>query len=66
MEIGRLGPQHWTAVRIAHQLGLSHAIISRVHRWLKVNRIGDLEPGVPANRYERAVLGDMLHLDIKR
>jgi transposase InsO family protein len=66
MEIERLRRQRWTGVRIALKLGLSHATVSRVLRRLKLNRIRDLEPGLPANRYEHAAPGDMLHLDIKR
>jgi transposase InsO family protein len=66
MEIERLRRQRWTGVRIAHQLGLSHATISRVLRRLKLNRIRDIEPSLPPNRYEHAAPGDMLHLDIKR
>jgi transposase InsO family protein len=66
IEIERLRRQRWTGVRIAHQLGLSHATISRVLRRLKLNRIRDIEPQLPPNRYEHAAPGDMLHLDIKR
>jgi hypothetical protein len=65
MEIERLRRQRWTGVRIAHQLGLSHATISRVLRRLKLNRIRDIEPQLPPNHYEHAAPGDM-HLDIKR
>jgi transposase InsO family protein len=66
MEIERLRRQRWTGVRIAQQLGLSRATVSRVLRRLKLNRIGDIEPQLPPNRYEHAAPGDMLHLDIKR
>jgi len=66
MEIERLRRKRWTGVRIAVELGLSHATISRVLGRLKLSRIRDLEPPRPANRYEHAAPGDMLHLDIKR
>lgn len=66
MEVERLRRQRWTGVRIAQQLGLSAATVSRVLRRLKLNRIRDLEPVLPANRYEHAAPGDLLHLDIKR
>jgi len=66
MEIERLRRQRWTGVRIALELGLSHATVSRVLRRLKLNRIRDIEPRLPPNRYEHAAPGDMLHLDIKR
>ena len=38
MEIEQLRRQRWTGVRIAQQLGLSHATVSRVLRRLKLNR----------------------------
>jgi len=66
MEIERLRRRRWTGVRIAQQLGLSHATVSRVLRRLKLNRIRHLEPQLPGNRYEHAAPADLLHLDIKR
>lgn len=65
-EIEQLRHQRWTGVRIAQQLGLSAATVSRVLRRLKLNRMRDLEPRLPPNRYEHAAPGDLLHLDIKR
>ena len=44
MEIEQLRRQRWTGVRIAQQLGLSHATVSRVLRRLKLNRIRHVEP----------------------
>ncbi len=66
MEIERLRRQRWTGVRIALELGLSRATVSRVLRRLKLNRIRDIEPQRPAQRYEHPQPGDLLHLDIKR
>jgi transposase InsO family protein len=66
MEIEQLRRQRWTGVRIAQQLGLSPATVSRVLRRLKLNRTRDLEPRLPPNRYEHAAPGDLVHLDIKR
>ena len=66
MEIERLRRERWTGMRIAQQLGLSPATVSRVLRRLKLNRIRDIEPRLPANRYEHAAPGDLLHFDIKR
>jgi transposase InsO family protein len=66
MEVERLRRQRWTGVRIAQQLGLSAATVSRVLRRLKLSRIRDIEPQLPPNRYEHAAPGDLLHLDIKR
>jgi transposase InsO family protein len=66
MEIERLRRERWTGVRIARQLDLSRATVSRVLRRLKLNRIRDLEPRLPPNRHEHAAPGDLVHLDIKR
>jgi transposase InsO family protein len=66
MEIERLRRERWTGVRIARQLDLSRATVSRVLRGLKLSRIRDLEPRLPPNRYEHAAPGDLVHLDIKR
>ena len=41
-------------LRIAQQLGLSHATVSRVLRRLKLNRIRHIEPQPPPHRYEHA------------
>lgn len=65
-EIEQLRRERWTGVRIAQQLGLSPATVSRVLRRLKLNRIRDLEQRIPPNRYEHAAPGDLVHLDIKR
>jgi transposase InsO family protein len=56
----------WTGVRIAQELKLGPATVSRILRRLKLNRIRDLEPQLPPNRYEHAAPGDLLHFDIKR
>lgn len=66
VEIEQLRRERWTGVRIAQQLHLSRATISRVLRRLKLSRIRDLEPRQPPNRYEHAAAGDLVHLDIKR
>jgi transposase InsO family protein len=66
MEIERLRRERWTGMRIALQLGVSPATVSRVLRRLKLSRIRDLEPRLPPNRYEHPAPGDLLHLDIKR
>jgi IS30 family transposase len=44
MEIEQLRRQRWTGVRIAQQLELSPATVSRVLRRLKLNRIRHVEP----------------------
>jgi transposase InsO family protein len=66
MKIEQLRRERWTGVRIAQQLDLSRATVSRVLRRLGLNRIRDLEPAPVVQRYEHAAPGDLLHLDIKR
>ena len=58
--------ERWTGFRIARQTGLSRATVSRILCRLKLNRIRDLEPKPPVERYEHAAAGDLLHLDIKK
>jgi transposase InsO family protein len=58
--------ERWTGLRIAQQTGLSRATVSRILRRLKLNRMSDLEPKPPVQRYEHANAGDLLHLDIKK
>ena len=65
-QVESLRRQRWTGVRIAQQLQLGAATVSRILRRLKLNRIRDLEPQLPPNRYEHAAPGDLVHLDIKR
>jgi transposase InsO family protein len=57
--------QRWTGVRIAQTTALSHATISRILRRHHLNRLRDLEPVVPVQRYEHPHPGDLLHLDTK-
>lgn len=66
VEIERLRRERWTGVRIAQQLALSPATVSRALRRMRLNRIRDIEPKLPPNRYEHAAPGDLLHFDIKR
>ena len=58
--------ERWTGVRIAQQLGLSRATVSRILTRLKLNRVKMLEPQIPVIRYEHAAPGDLLHIDIKK
>src|SRR5690348_11418 len=66
MEIERLRRERWTGMRIAQQLGLSRATVSRVLRRRQLNRIRDLAPQPAVVRYEHPAPGDLLHFDIKR
>ena len=58
--------ERWSGHRIALQTGLSRSTVSRILGRLKLSRIRDLEPKPPVQRYEHALAGDLLHLDIKK
>jgi transposase InsO family protein len=45
---------------------LSRATVSRILTRLKLNKTKMLEPRIPIVRYEHAVPGDLLHIDIKK
>jgi transposase InsO family protein len=65
-KVEALRRERWTGKRIALELTLSPATVSRILRRLGLNRIRDLEPYEPVRRYEHAHAGDMIHLDIKK
>jgi transposase InsO family protein len=52
--------------RIAHELGLSRATVSRILRRAGMNRLRSLDPPPPVVRYEHKHPGDLIHFDIKR
>jgi transposase InsO family protein len=58
--------ERWTGKRIAGELSISPATVSRVLRRLGLSRLRDLEPAEPVRRYERARPGELIHLDIKK
>jgi transposase InsO family protein len=64
--IAALRRQRWTGRRIAAEVGVSAATVSRVLRRAGLNRLRDLEPAEPVRRYEREAPGDMIHIDIKK
>ena len=65
-QVEHLRRQRWTGCRIAGHTRLSPATVSRILRRLKLNRLRDLQPAPPVQRYEHAAPGDLLHLDIKK
>lgn len=65
-KVEALRRERWTGKRIALELKLSPATVSRILRRLGLNRMRDLEPAEPVRRYEHAHPGDMIHLDIKK
>jgi transposase InsO family protein len=64
--IAALRRERWTGRRIAAELGVSPATVSRVLRRAGLSRMRDLAPAEPARRYERARPGEMIHIDIKK
>ena len=65
-QIEALRRQRWAGVRIAMTVSVSPATVSRILRRLGISRLRQLDPPVPAQRYEHAAPGDLLHLDIKK
>jgi transposase InsO family protein len=56
----------WNGWRIAREVGLSRATVSRILRKNGMNRLRSLDPPLPVVRYEHAHPGDRIHFDIKR
>jgi transposase InsO family protein len=56
----------WNGWRIARELHLSRATISRILRRAGMNRLRSLDPPPPVVRYEHKRPGDLIHFDIKR
>ena len=65
-QIAALRRQRCTGRRIALQVQVSPATVSRVLKRLGLNRLSALEPAAPVLRYERQRPGELLHLDIKQ
>ena len=56
----------WNGGRIARELKLSRATVSRILRRNGMNRLRSLDPPPPVVRYEHPHPGDLIHFDIKR
>jgi transposase InsO family protein len=56
----------WNGWRIAQELKLSRATVSRVLRRAGMNRLRSLDPPPAVIRYEHKHPGDLVHFDIKR
>jgi hypothetical protein len=65
-QVERLRRVRHSGKRIAVELGLSPATVSRILKRLGLNQTRALEPAVPMSRYERARPGEMIHIDIKK
>lgn len=64
--IEALRRQRWTGQRIAAELGVSPATVSRLLKRLGLNKLAALEPAEPVRRYERKTPGELIHIDIKK
>jgi transposase InsO family protein len=56
----------WNGWRIARELKLSRATVSRILRRAGMNRLRSLDPPPPVVRYEHKHPGSLIHFDIKR
>ena len=64
--IAALRRERWTGKRIAAELGVSPATVSRVLGRAGLSRLRDLAPAEPVRRYERKRPGELIHIDIKK
>lgn len=64
--IKMLRKRRWTMDRIAREIGCHLSTVSLHLKKMGLNKLSALEPAKPANRYERAYAGSLLHLDIKK
>lgn len=65
-KIKALRKQRWTMDRIAQEVGCHPSTVSLHLKKMGLNKLSVLEPARPANRYERAYAGSLVHLDIKK
>ena len=52
--------------KIAAEVGVSAATVSRILKRRGLNRLSALEPAEPVRRYERTAPGEIIHIDIKK
>ncbi|MCP4803872.1 MAG: IS481 family transposase, partial [Proteobacteria bacterium] len=55
-----------TGRAVSVRTGASRSTVSRLPRAARLSRARDLKPPQPANRYERATPGEILHVDITK
>ncbi len=65
-QIQTLRRQRMSGPAIAQALGLARSTVGLILRRLGLGKLSALEPKVPVVRYERAMPGEMIHLDIKK
>ena len=66
VEIERLRRQRWTAAQIADAVHLGRSTVARLLSRLGLARLQQLAPCPPAQRYEYARPGELLHVDAKK
>lgn len=66
VEIERLRRQRWPAAQIAEAVQLGRSTVARLLGRLGLARLQQLTPRPPAQRYEYARPGELLHLDAKK
>jgi len=64
--IVRLRRERLTCRRIAAVVRRSHATVARVVRAAGLSRLRSLDPPAPPRRYQRATVGELLHIDTKK
>jgi transposase InsO family protein len=65
-QIVALRQQCWTGAQIAAWVGVSRATVGRLLRARGLARLRALEPRPSSQQYERAVPGELLHVDTKK
>ena len=65
-DIEALRRERLTGAAIAGRLDMARSTVGLVLRRLGLGRLKNLEPPIPIVRYERALPGEMIHLDIKK
>ena len=65
-QILALRRQRRPAAEIAQRLGLPVSTIGRLLRKQGLGRLRNLDPKLPAQRYERRAAGELLHIDVKK
>ena len=55
-----------TATEIAEVLGMAHSTVSAILTRRGLGRLARLDADEPANRYERPMPGELIHIDVKK
>jgi transposase len=64
-EIETLRRQRMSGPQIARALGMARSTVGLLLRRLGLGKLAALDPKPPAVRYEKATLGELIHIDIK-